>query len=62
MSLELYSIQNGSLTDMQYVYGSYGIIESICWRMGRGPDFILMVDNDQLRRAISGFRGFLGRE
>ena len=57
-SLELYSIQNGSQTDMQYGYGTLGIIVhpfAGAW----DPGFILMVDNDQLRRA-RGVRGFLG--
>ena len=45
-SLELYSIQNESLTDMQYGYGTLGMIVhpfAGAW----GPDGILMVDNDQ---------------
>ena len=49
-SLELYSIQNGSQTDMQYGYGTLGIIVhpfAGAW----GPVFILMVDIDHLRRT-----------
>ena len=58
--LELYSTQNGSLTDMQYGYGALGIIVHP-FAGALGPEFILMVDNDQLRRA-RGVRGFIGRE
>ena len=55
--LELYSIQNGSLTDMQCGYETLDIIVHPFageW----GPEFILMVDNDQLRRD-RGVIGFL---
>ena len=48
-SLELYSIQKGSLT------GVHPFAGVLC------PEFILMVDNDQLRRARV-VRGFHGRE
>ena len=59
-SLELYSIQKGSLTGMQYGYGSLGIIV-YPFAGALDPEFILMVDNDQLRRARR-VRGFLGGE
>ena len=42
-SLELYSIQKGSLTGMQYGYGTLGIsVHPFAGAMG--PEFILMVD------------------
>ena len=45
---------------MQYGYGTFGI--SVHPFAGaRGPEFILMVFNDKLRRA-KGVRGLLGRE
>ena len=49
-SLKLYSIQNGSLTGMQYGYGTSGIIVHP-FAGALGPEFILMVDNDQFRRV-----------
>ena len=45
---------------MRYGYGTLGIIVhpfAGAW----GPEFSLMVDNDQLRRT-RGVRGFFGRE
>ena len=59
-SLELYNIHNGSLTGMQYEYGTLGIIVHP-FSGALGPEFIFMVDNDQLRR-VRGVRGFLGCE
>ena len=41
-SLELYSIQNGSLTDMQYGYGTLGIIVHPFAGLYWGPEFILI--------------------
>ena len=58
-SLEPYSIQNRSLTGMQYGYGTLGVIVHP-FAGALGPEFILMVDNDQLRRTRE-VRGFLGR-
>ena len=52
----LYSIQNGSLTG----YGTMGIVVHR-FAGTLGAEFILMVDNDQLRRG-RGVREFLGRE
>ena len=52
-SLELYNIQKGSLTGMQYGYGPLGIIVH--------PFAGALVDNYQLRRA-RGVRGFVGRK
>ena len=54
-SSELYNIQNRSMTGMQYGYGTLGFAGTL------GPEFILMVDNDQLRRT-RGVRRFLRRE
>ena len=59
-SLELCSIQNESLNDTQNGYGTWGIIVHP-FACALGPDFILMVDNDQLRRATM-VRGFQGHE
>ena len=59
-SLELYSIQNWSLTDTQYGYGTLGIIVHP-FACALGPEFIFMVDHDQLRKATR-VRGLLGRE
>ena len=58
--LDLYSSQNRSLTGMQYGYGTLGIIFHP-FAGALGPEFILMVNNDLLRRDIL-VRGFLGRE
>ena len=55
-SLEMYSIQNGSLTDMQHGFGTLGIIVHPfpgAW----GPDFILMVNNDRRDREVKEFLG-----
>ena len=59
-SLELYSIENGSLTGMQYLFGTLDIIAHP-FAGALGPESILMVDNNQLRRA-RGVRGLLGHE
>ena len=59
-SLELYSIQNGSLTYMQYGYGTLGIVV-YPFAGALGPEFILTVDYDRLRRT-RGICWFLGRE
>ena len=61
-SLELCRIKNWSLAGMQYGYGTLGnIVRPLNFAGALGPKFILMVDNDQLRRA-RGVRGFLGRD
>ena len=49
-----------SLTDMQYGYETLGIIVNPFAGV-LNPEFILMVDNDQLRRA-RGVRKLLGCE
>ena len=59
--LELYSVQNGSLTDMQYGYRTFLGIIVHPFAGSLGPEFILMVDNDQLKRARR-VRRFHGRE
>ena len=56
--LELYSIQNGLLTGMQFRYGALGIIVHP-YASALDPEFILIIENDQLRKA-RGVRGFLG--
>ena len=56
-SLELCSIQNRSLTGMQYGYGTLGIIVHP-FSGALYLEFILLVDNDQFRRA-RGVRGVL---
>ena len=49
-SLEPYSAQKGSLTNMQYGYRVLGIyVHPFAGSLG--PEFILMADNHQLRRA-----------
>ena len=49
-SLELYSIQNGSLTGKQYGYGTLGI--SVHPFTGAlAPEFTLMVNIDKLQRG-----------
>ena len=58
-SLELDIIQNGSLTDMQHAYGILNIVHPFAGALD--PEFILMFEYDQLRRA-RGVGGFLGRE
>ena len=53
-SLELYSIQNGSLTDMQYGYGTLGIIVHPFAGLYWGPEFNLKVDITTNYEGIKG--------
>ena len=50
-------VQNGSLTGVQYGYGTLGIIVHP-FAGALDPELILMVDDDQLRR-LEGLEGSL---